>query len=255
MIRFLFTSLIIISTHLESHSNSVILEKNKVVTEDLDDNPLLTNVLKQLNLKKEYIYQNLYTEKTLPYSKSLTVMVIPKFTIKKLNNDEYLELDAYIIVANNQTGKIVHKFIEPKSWTSDAVALSSIDIDTAPYYLTQNLRGFGIYVNYIGGSRPNPYNLTEFSLFVPKGGLLNRILKNYPISEYHGEWDMECEGEFELSKSTIAIDKKQTNGLYNIKLNQTIIVTENIPKNDDCKEKKTVKHKTIRLKYNGKEYK
>jgi len=52
----------------------------------------------------------------LPKSKSNTVLGIPKY--KKNEKDEYdnsyFELDAYIIIADNITGKILYKYYEPK---------------------------------------------------------------------------------------------------------------------------------------------
>ncbi|MBC6110222.1 hypothetical protein ACFOG5_15765 [Pedobacter fastidiosus] len=223
----------------------------------LDQEFLLKKVLSQLGLKEKDINEELYVEKVLPYSKSQTVMVIPKY--RKNEKDEsgnsYFELDAYVIIADNTTGKILYKYYEENAWTSDAVVLSNIIIDTGLYNLTAETRAFGIRVSYTGSSRPNPYSQTDLSLFVVETKSLKRILKNYTISDAHGEWDMNCAGEFEDTESVIDIDANKTNGLNNLIVKETIVYTKNIPVKEDCIEKKTIKHNIKKLKYNGVEYK
>ena len=218
---------------------------------------LLPKVLEQLNLTDKDIRKELFVEKVLPDNKSLTVMVIPKISKKEFDADGngYFEFDAYILVVESETGKIISKFFEPKAWTSDAVVISSIEIDTAPFTLNSKARGFGIRVNYSGSSRPNPYNQTDFSLFIINGDSLKRVLKDYPISEGHGEWDTNCAGKFENVESVISIGKQKSYGFNNIIIKQKITKTKNSKIKDDCKEKSTIKHKSITLKFNKREYK
>ena len=135
------------------------------------------------------------------------------------------------------------------------MVLSDITIDTGIYQLNEKERAFGIRVDYEGSSRPNPFNKTDLSLFVVQNNNLKRILSNYPITEFHGEWDTNCAGEFEDINSVIDIDKNKTNGFRNLTIKSKIEQTKNIATKDDCVEKKTTKLSTIKLKYNGKEYK
>lgn len=218
---------------------------------------LLTKVLKQLKLNKKDIHEELYSEKVLPNKTSNTLMVIPKYRVNE--TDEYghlfLELDAYIIIADNNTGKILYKYVDENAWTSDAMVLSAISIDTGIYQLNPENRAFGIRVYYSGSSRPNPYNQTDLSLFIIQNNTIKRILKNYPVSEFHGEWDTNCAGEFEDINGVISIDKNKNNGFNNLIIKNKIEQTKNIPTKDDCIEKKTTKLSNIILKYNGKEYK
>ncbi|MBF4485141.1 hypothetical protein [Flavobacterium sp. CSZ] len=217
----------------------------------------LNTVLKQLKIKKSEVHQELFTQKVLPYDKSKSVMVIPKYDINEQDNEghDYFVLDAYIVVIDNTTGKIICKFIEPNAWTSDALMLSSIWIDTGLYHLNTTTRAFGVRVSYNGSSRPNPFGETKLSLYIINKNSLKPVLNNYSISQSAGEWDTNCAGEFEDRNSTFDIDKVQTNNYNNIIVKTTIVKSISTPTIDDCVSKQTTKKATSKLIFNGKEYK
>lgn len=217
----------------------------------------LNTVLKQLKIKKSEIHEKLFTQKTLPYDKSKSVLVIPKYDINEQDNEghDYFVLDAYIVVIDNATGKIICKFIEPSAWTSDALMLTGISIDTGLYRLNSTTRAFGVRVDYTGSSRPNPFSETHLSLYAADKNSLKQVLKNYSISRSGGEWDTNCAGEFEDRNSTFDIAKVQTNNYNNIIVRSTIVKSVSTPTNDDCVSKETTKKATSKLIFNGKEYK
>jgi hypothetical protein len=217
----------------------------------------LNSVLKQLKFKESQINKELFTEKILPYDKSKSVLVIPKYDVNEKDEygNYYFVLDAYIIVIDNASGKIIYKLIEPNAWTSDAVVLSSISIDTGLYLLNKTTRAFGIRVNYSGSSRPNPYSETNLSLYIIDKNSLKKVLKDYTISKSSGEWDTNCAGEFEDANSTFDIDKMQIHNFSTIIVKTKIVKTVNVPTKDDCIAKETIKKETSKLIFNGKEYK
>ncbi|MDA6069659.1 hypothetical protein NJT12_08505 [Flavobacterium sp. AC] len=217
----------------------------------------LDTVLKQLNLKESDINQNLFTQKILPYDKDKSVLVIPKYIVNEEDNEGhfYFELDAYIVVIDNATGKIICKFIEPNAWTSDAFVLTDISIDTGLYLLNKTTRAFGVRVDFNASSKPNPFSETNLSLYIIEKGSLKQVLKNYKISQSHGEWDTNCAGEFEYSNSTFDMGKVQNNNFSNIIVKTKIVQTISTPTKDDCISKDTIKTETSKLVFNGKEYK
>jgi hypothetical protein len=217
----------------------------------------LNTVLKQLKIKNSEVHEKLFTQKILPYDKSKSVLVIPKYDINEQDNEghDYFVLDAYIVVIDNATGKIICKFIEPNAWTSDALMLTGISIDTGLYHLNSTTRAFGVRVDYTGSSRPNPFSETHLSLYVTDKNSLKQVLKNYSISRSGGEWDTNCAGEFEDRNSTFDIAKVQTNNYNTIIVRSTIIKSVSTPTNDDCVSKETTKKATSKLIFNGKEYK
>ena len=214
---------------------------------------LLKQVLKDLKLSEKEINMELSINKVLPYSTDKTFFVIPKF-INKDDYENYSDYDAYIVIVDNRNGKILNKFYESYAWSSDAINLTSIEIDTGLYNLNENTRAIGIRINYSGSSRPNPYSETSLSLFIPENKKLTRILKDLSISEFHGEWDTNCSGEFEESNSIVDVEKIKSNNFYNLIIKTKMKKTKNIPTNDDCIEKIKYSESIKKIKFNGKSY-
>lgn len=218
---------------------------------------LLQQVLKQLNLKRADIHEPLYTEKVLPNNKTNTVMVLPKYRKNEPDGygNHYYEFDAYVVLVNNLSGKIIAKYIEEEAWTSDAMAITGIFVDTGLYQLSSNTRGFGVRVSYANSSQPNPSNQTDLYLFIHQNNALKKILDKFTIDHFGGEWDTRCEGEFEDMDAVIDIAPAKSNGLNNLLVKSTTVITKNIPVKDDCLEKKTTSRQTTTLRYNGIQYK
>lgn len=213
----------------------------------------LNTVLKQLKIKKSEINLALFTQKTLPYDKDKSVLVIAKYASEVTS--DYFIADAYVLMIDNLTGKIISKFVEPNAWTYDAVMIMGITIDTGLYFLNKNTRAFGVRVNYANGSQPNPYRESTLSLYITNKNSLKQVLSNYTISQSNGDWDTTCAGEFEDNFSTIDIDKQQTNNFNNIIVKTKTVSTKNTPKKGDCIAKESIKKTTSKLIFNGKEYK
>lgn len=232
-------------------SNSFSQEKN------IENSVLAEKVFAQLKLNKSDINEELYVEKILPNMKSQTVMVIPKY--RKNESDGYgnfyQELDAYIIIVENTTGKILYQYYEEEAWTSDAIRLTSINVDTGIFTLNNETRAFGIVASYSSSSQPNPHHHIDLSLFIKSNKTLKKVLSNFTIITFGGEWDMKCVGEFEDIASTIIIDTKNKSKNFNgLLIKDKITKTINSAVKDDCLEKKTISNKTRKLKYNGFEY-
>ena len=233
----------------------VVEETNHDVIEEEDSDFLLEKILKQLHISAKERELELITQKELPYMKGNSVFVIPKI----VNGDEYdVEIfDVYVLIVENETGKIIRNFYEKEGLVSDAVHLENIEIDTAPYRLNSETRAFGVRVNYRGSSRSNPYSSEEISLFIPRGdSSLARVLKDYKIAGFGGEWDTNCEGAFTETKSVLIMSNQQTCGFYNIEVKSTITDTVNeLTEENDCDYEETVEYDSQILRYIDGEYK
>ncbi|MFC0779847.1 hypothetical protein [Flavobacterium sp. HJSW_4] len=213
----------------------------------------LNTVLKQLKIKKSEINVELFTQKVLPNDKAKSVLVIPKYASEV--TPDYFVIDAYILVIDNTTGKIINKFIEPSAWTSDAIMLNNISIDTGLYRLNETTRAFGVRTSFSNNSRLNPYSEMNLSLYITTNNSLKQVLKNYTLQQSGGEWDSDCAGEFDSSTSSIDIDKLQNKNFNNLIVKTKVVKTKNMFKNEDCIAKETTKKLISKLIYNGKEYK
>lgn len=224
-----------------------------IYSQQLDSSSLKQKVLSQLNISLNDIQKDLFVDKVLPYNKSVSIVIIPKIIDKEI--DSFVEYDAYILLVDNYSGKILSRYYKSKAWTSDAIYISSIEIDVANYDLNSNVKAFGIRVNYISSSRPNPYEETELSLFIQHGNNLDCVLKNYIVARFSGERNLNCEGKFETINSTIIIDKKMTNNFYNLIVKSKSVTIENEKVNNNCVEKIIDKKTSFgKLIFNGLEY-
>lgn len=143
---------------------------------------LLDSVLGQLNLKKSKIKTELVVFKSFPNNLNETIIVIPEIVDE---GEMYFELNSHILIIDSKSGNIKSYFFESSktnNWISDAIQLTEITIDTAPYKVSKNERAFGIRLHFIGSSRPNPYENEIISLFVQSKNKLKKILNNYEIS-------------------------------------------------------------------------
>jgi hypothetical protein len=231
---------------------SSLYSKNTSSFQVISDDSLKMNVLKQLGIRESELKAELFTSKVLPYAKTQTVMVIPKLISEE--SDMY-DLDALIVVVNNQTGKILQKFKGENTFFSDAIYLSSITIDTAPYLLTKDIRAFGIRVSHVGSSRVNPFEQVDLSLYVQEGTSLRRVLNQEMVKRFNGEWDGDCSGEFHYKKAILSFETETTNGYFNLVLKEHTEISSSEEVNGECEEKVIEKlDKKIIFYYNGKTY-
>ncbi len=211
---------------------------------------LAIEVMDELNISIEEC-ESLFVEKTLPYAKNLTAIVIPK--IGKQEEDMFT-LDSYVVVVNNKTKKIKHLYFESyktSGWKSDAIYINEISIDTAPYLVQENVRAFGVIIHTRSMSQPNPYSSNFISLFIPDGDKLQNILKNYEIYSYGGETDMNCFAEMYSEDKTLIISKNKTNNYFDI--NVDVLHKKIISK--DCIETETLTNSKQILKFIDGSYK
>ena len=103
----------------------------------------------------------------LPYSPQETVVIVPKVAVQE---EDYVSfaLDSYILLADSETGTIKSQFFEShekNGWTSDAIQLRDISVDTTYYEIKPGVKAFGVELYFYGSSQPNPYSERFLSLF------------------------------------------------------------------------------------------
>ncbi len=216
------------------------------------DGDFINDAINELKLGKAYINYDLIVSKVRPNNSNETIVVIPRIAEE---DEGHSELEIYIAIVNNKTGKIINKYIEPSYWTSDAIVLSKISIDTAPYITSDNDRAFGIKAHYYGSARANPYENTTISLFIKSNNKLKKILNSCDVLDSHGEWDTDCAGEFTELKNIFIMSANKTNGCYDILVKEETTYTHSyVDRNGDCNsEMKIALGKSV-LKFNGEEY-
>lgn len=207
---------------------------------------LVDKVLTILKIEKEACLTDFIIEK--PISDSESIILIPEV----LNKEEYISINAHVLIVNRTNSEIKSRFFEKESWYSDAIRLNKIEVIYQPYIISQNHETVGIVIDYYGSSRVNPYESTELSLFVRNGATLERVLKDYSISQLNGETDGMSSGEYIEHKKTISPIINSLSKFYDLSITDTITTT--VMEDGTEKSVKTVTT-TETLKYKNGEYK
>lgn len=216
------------------------------------DSTFFNTVFTQLKLDETKVYSELIVAKVRPDNPKETIMFIPEIVEE---DEDYLEFNPYILIVNNESGKIINLYFDRSGWTSDAIILSEIKIDTAPYYVSENNRAFGIRTYYRSMSQPNPYNNATISLFVKSEDTLKEILNNYDVMNYSGEWDTRCAGEFVEEEKKLKIMTNKTKDCYDILVENKITeIKSYVDEDGECDAKEEISTHNIMLKFNGEEY-
>jgi hypothetical protein len=216
---------------------------------------LVDEILKDLQLDWIQTKTDLIATKVYPENPEETIMVIPEIVDE---GTQYFTLNSHIVIANNNTNNIKNNYFESNKtneWVSDAIELDGIQIDSTSYRISEDKTAFGVNVSHFGHSRVNPYSNKALSLFVKSGDSLVKILSDYTLENYGGEWDGDCDGEFIDEEKVPALTTKKTNGHFDILVNTKITNTKSFEdKNDECQTETTVNFNNSLLKFDGQNY-
>lgn len=226
---------------------------------ELSENELICDlVAEKLSIDNFKRIKYLETFKQQPNNSEEAIVVIPEI-VKGSEDEGFLVLNTHIAIVDLKAKSITHKYFEShktNGWVSDAIRLDEIMIDSASYFVKENTRAFGIRVKFIGMSRVNPYLNETLSLFVKEKNQLKNILHNYSVELDTGEWNGNCEGEFNNEKKLLILAKNKTHDFFDISVKNTITNTTNfIKENGDCYYNEKIKREINVLKFDGNQYK
>jgi len=237
--------------------NTLRIEPNGTLKQLTINDVFYELVIKTLNINSKKLIPSLQAFKILPNSSNQAVLIIPE-VVEGSEEEHYFSLNTHIAVANLETKQITHQYFESSKtngWVSDAIVLTDIIIDTAPYDVTDNIKAFGIRTHFVGSSRVNPYESETLSLFVKLEDKLQKVLDNYEVLNNVGEWDGFCFGKFIKEEKILIISPQKTNEYYDIIVKNKITETKNFEdENGECDYKETITHQTSVLKFDGETY-
>ncbi|MFP3835134.1 hypothetical protein [Chryseobacterium sp. SIMBA_028] len=215
------------------------------------DSIRLNNILQSLKLDKTKIKEELCTEKKMPNTEDSYIAVIP--VVVEQENDDYVFTVRNYILITDADGKIKNKYLDPTDINSDALSLRSFTIDTGLYTIGTNIRAFGVKADFVGSSRPNPYEISTISMYYPESKTFKKVLDQFTLDLYSGEWDTRCNGEFEDNHAYIIMDPSKTNNFTDLKIKTISVTTANKEVKGDCESKEISKtsYKILKFK-NGK---
>ncbi|SFU20265.1 hypothetical protein SAMN04489724_0282 [Algoriphagus locisalis] len=216
---------------------------------------LIDDVLTGLELDWVQTKTTMIKTKVFPDNPNEVFLIIPEVVDE---GEQFFELNSHILIADKPTGKITHNFFESNQtnqWVSDAIELRNITIDTAQYPLAEETKAYGIQVEYLGMSRVNPYSNQTWSLFIKSGDKLKKILSNYSIKDFRGEWDGDCNGEFVSEEKIVFPGTHKTKGYFDFLVNKKITESKDYKNEDEeCQTENSYQFNNSILKFNGTKY-
>ncbi|VVE84465.1 PA3715 family protein [Pandoraea sputorum] len=191
--------------------------------------------------------------KVWPANPSQTLAVLP--LPQKGGSDEHTVYDVDIVVADSQSGKVIAHRFEKAAFTSDAIGLRSVVLDTASWQLTRDVLAFGVRATREGTSRVAPFAQTTLSLYVVDGPTLSQRLDTLVTQTSSGQWDGNCAGRFTDTSRAIALGPAGPSGYASLIVSEKVVTTTNTPTRSDCAStQRTAKHPSVTLDYDGTHY-
>ena len=136
---------------------------------------------------------------------------------------------------------------------SDAVALASIQLDTANYKITPDTRALGVRLAYAGQSRANPWSFSVLNLYNLKNK--RKVLDRLIVDQFQAETDTRCNAEAEARKSTLVMQRTQSNQAFNILVRSRIERYQSRGTIDHCVDsKRKFSEQSLILKFDGAQY-
>lgn len=162
--------------------------------------------------------------------------------------------DLDVLVVDEATGATRHRLRIPHAMDDDAVRISAIAFDTAPYRLAPDRLAFGVRREWAGSSRPNPFMETTLSLYEPRGRALAQVLEEVVVQRSQGEWDLSCAGETILTERILRMIPGRQGQDISI-LERITHSTSKEAKSGECRTTdQAVAPRTIRLSFDGERY-
>lgn len=220
--------------------------------QELSEN--LRFVMHALHLHPDSCATQFISEKKMPGTADQLIMVIPEYTW--LDEERYhFEIVGHVVLLNTSTKKFLHIQVNSEVWYSDAMVLSDISIDTAPYFVGKNERAFGVRLKHNGSSRANPYNTEHLTLFIEEEGQLLTILDDFQTMHFDGEYGYPCASQSTEKHSILIMDEYTQQDFANIRVKSTQTNSLSFTdENGECQEESCSFSYTILLTFDGSVY-
>ncbi|KOY02866.1 hypothetical protein [Pseudomonas nunensis] len=163
------------------------------------------------------------------------------------------DLDLAVVSAGES--KPLATYHKSDAFESDAIVFEDLELDTARYKLTPELRAFGVRVRFKGSSSANPMDESWLSLYVKEGNKLRPVLERLVVYAYGGEWDTRCAGERSNTVRTIEIGKTSSHGYADLIVKSVTTGMVGEGEGEACDVKSTTSKPVVTtLRYDGKTY-
>lgn len=209
----------------------------------------MNNVIQLLQINSENVDRELSIEKPMRYLPEMMAFAV----LEKVGESDYSEEGHYKykchVVLYNASDKVITNKYVIENLESDAIRLSKVNFDFAPYMVQTNKRAFGIRISYSGPSRANQFEEEKITLFVQEKDKLVPVLKDFTSYLSTGDWDTNCAGEFKEKNAVFVLEPTSSNGYFDMKVNYKEVKTLNKMVSGDCKGTETATKSSTKLVY------
>ncbi|WP_394560411.1 hypothetical protein [Aquipseudomonas alcaligenes] len=191
--------------------------------------------------------------KVWPARSELTLVAVP---LVRAEDDGYGETDLELLVVGSVSGQVSMRSLLPGALDWDAIYVSGIAFDTAPYWVSEKRLAFGVRVSRENSSRAYPFSEQSLNLYVLDGDAIRPVLSDLVMAEGSGEWDTGCTGEWNAMKRTLALAEQPGPSGYNdIILREKRTFSSAEVRGDECASVEENRgQRRHRLAYDGERY-
>lgn len=225
--------------------------------QESSDKFIIDKAIDFLKVKEKDLLSDKICLKVIPNQKEKVIIVVPVITNRDPECEECFDIDNNIVVWNKATKAIETKYSKKAEWTSDAMYLAELKIDTGLYYLNKSTRAFGIRYSYSGSSRVNPFGTESINLYYFRDNEVIEVLHNFELEKYNGDsgGNEGCKDSwFTTSKSVFIISDKLTTKFNDVNVKTKL---KDYSLDEDC-EKEIIKKESTKnsvLKFDEKRHK
>lgn len=141
---------------------------------------------------------------------------------------------------------------------ADALAVSDIELDTARYRLSPDLRSFGLRITRRSATMDPPAASETLSLYaLGRANQLNLLLDELEMRRERGQWGPGCAGRFEKQESQLSVVRTgvASKTLADLLVRSTDSRSVNELQGDECVESSELpRYKESTLRFDGREY-
>jgi hypothetical protein len=225
--------------------------------QESSDKYIINKAIAFLKVKEKDLLSDKICLKVIPNQEEKVIILVPVITNRDPECEECFDIDNNIMVWNKASKLIETKYTKKAEWTSDAMYLAELVIDTGLYYLNKGTRAFGIRYSYSGSSSVNPFGSSSINLYYFKNNQIIEVLHNFELEKLNGDnvGNEGCKDAwFKTSKSVFIISDQ-----LSTKFNDITVKTKlkDYTLDEDC-EKEIIKKQIIKnsvLKFDDKQHK
>jgi hypothetical protein len=159
--------------------------------------------------------------------------------------------DLTVLIVKSDSGEILNQLFQEKAFSSDAIGLTGITIDTAPYKLTPDQRAFGVRARFSNSSAVSSWEHEQLNLYAPQGKTLKKVLERLVMVKKLYEKADDCEESLTDINRTLILAATRSHGKADLILKEKTSSDKSDMVKNECVWEKKIALKTYLLRFDG----